>query len=493
MSSRCKASQRPRLNVTLRSLNTLTIAAGLALSLSGCRPPRSAQELLHSPVALTPQDRLLILAPHPDDEVLACGGVIQRAVAMGVPVRVVFFTYGDNNEWSFLMYRKHPVLRAKAVQQMGLVRHDEAMVAATRLGLLPEHLIFLGYPDFGTLRMWGAHWGTRPAFRSMLTHVTAVPYANAFRPGAPYKGEEVLHDLTTILRDFHPTKVFVSHPSDYMPDHSALYLFTRVALWDLESAWKPEVYPYLTHFTHWPTPRGYRPTALLLPPKLLQDQIPWQSHRLIPQEIERKRQALQAHRTQYAASATYLLSFVRANEVFGDFPVVTLHPSASQAPLEIGAGGHPIEAPEELWDEERAAFVGVETRSIQLDHETLTFSLEFSRPLAEAVQASIFLFGYRSDRPFAEMPKLHLWFGPIAHAIYDQNRLLPQQNVIIKRHFKRLTVQVPLALLGYPQRILTSARTSLGDVSLDWASWRIVELLPDALNGGTNPASHSAP
>ena len=36
--------------------------------------------------------------------------------------------------------------------------------------------------------------------------------------------------------------------------------------------------------------------------------------------------------------------------------------------------------------------------------------------------------------------------------------------------------QVPLKLLGYPQKILTSARTSLGNLPLDNASWVVVEL-----------------
>ena len=96
-------------------------------------------------------DRILILAPHPDDETIATGGVIQKAVAMGLPIRVVFLTYGDNAETSFIVYRKRPVVHGEAVQQMGLVRHDEGVAAAGVLGLHPDQLTFLGYPDFRTL------------------------------------------------------------------------------------------------------------------------------------------------------------------------------------------------------------------------------------------------------------------------------------------------------------------------------------------------------
>ena len=44
-------------------------------------------------------DRLLVFAPHPDDETIATGELIQLAIAAGVAVRVVFATDGDNNPW----------------------------------------------------------------------------------------------------------------------------------------------------------------------------------------------------------------------------------------------------------------------------------------------------------------------------------------------------------------------------------------------------------
>ena len=41
--------------------------------------------------------RVLMLAPHPDDESLGTGGLIQRATRAGGEVHVVFVTDGDNN------------------------------------------------------------------------------------------------------------------------------------------------------------------------------------------------------------------------------------------------------------------------------------------------------------------------------------------------------------------------------------------------------------
>ena len=454
----------------------LVVSLGWLVGGPGCRIPDAPHPVPRTPVLLAPEDRLLILAPHPDDEVLGCGGIIQRALALRLPVRVVFFTYGDNNEWSFLLYRKHPVLRPSAVRRMGEVRHDEALQAAKVLGLSEDQLTFLGYPDFGTMPIWKAHWGERPPFQSMLTRVDAVPYADALRPGAPYKGEEIVRDLTTVLADFRPTKVFVSSPADHMPDHSALYLFTRVALWDLASEMTSPVYPYLVHFKRWPRPGGYSLTTPLDPPKTFQTSVAWAEYVLAPEELDRKRQAIAAHRTQYRSSRRYLQSFIRPNELFGDFPSVALRSAPTPRLLSADGGGPAEEPPDELTDQERAAFVGLEERSAALAGDTLVLSIAFSRPLAKAVEASVFVFGYRSDRPFAQMPKLHIRLGALTHAIYDQDRELPRSSCEVHRHLRRITLRIPLPLLGEPQRILTSARTSLGEVPLDVASWRILEL-----------------
>jgi LmbE family N-acetylglucosaminyl deacetylase len=438
-------------------------------------------------VALVPQDRVLVLAPHPDDEVIGCGGVIQQAVAMGLPLRVVFFTYGDANEWSFLVYRKRPVVMPKAVRTMGEVRHDEALAAAGVFGVPAGQLTFLGYPDFGTLDIWNEHWGASAPCRSLLTRATAVPYASALRPGAPHKGEEVLRDLTTVLREFKPTKIFVSHPADHNPEHRALYLFTRVALWDLELEMKPEVFPYWIHIGGWPKPRGLHPAAALEPPALYRDEIAWKKFPLGSAEIERKRAALETYRTQYQSSASYLLSFMRANELFGDFPLFALRPSSAVRPPRAPGAVLQKEPDEELTDAERAAFVGVVTKSLELDGDSLVFTIELSRPLAREVEASLYVFGYRADRPFADMPKLHVLVGHLLHTVHDQGRKLPGDTVSVRRGLRDIAVRVPLRVLGDPQRILTSAHTHFdpalmpvdwAGLPLDWVGWRTLELPP---------------
>ncbi len=82
---------------------------------------------------LTLQD-CLVLAPHPDDEVLGCGGTIARKVRNGARVMVAFMTDGRQG-------MPGPVDRAVRV------REQEARNAARRLGLSPDNLVFLRFED----------------------------------------------------------------------------------------------------------------------------------------------------------------------------------------------------------------------------------------------------------------------------------------------------------------------------------------------------------
>ena len=423
------------------------------------------------------QDRILVLAPHPDDESLACGGVIQRALSRGLPVHVLFLTLGDNNEWSFTVYRKRPQLSPSQGRAMGEVRRDEGMAAARVLGLPPEALTFLGYPDFGTLKIWCSHWGTSAPFRSMLTRVTAVPYAGAYRPGAAYKGEDILQDLTAVFADFRPTRIFVSHPADYNPDHAALYLFTQLALWGLDEAYQPQVHPFLVHYPRWPQQRGRALDGALALPEQLSQRCAWHVLQLAKDEVSRKEAALQAHQTQYGYARTYLDSFVRTNELYGDFPAMRL-PRTGPAALSLGpdATTPATEPAEELEEDERARFVGVDSYTVRLVGDDLELSMGLSRPLAPGVMAGLYCFGYRSDRPFAGMPKLHIAVGEIGQRIADQERSLPGDVVEVQHTARKIMVRIPLAALAQPQRVFINVSTRLGDIPFSSQPWRILEL-----------------
>jgi len=81
---------------------------------------------------------LLILAPHPDDESLGCGGLIAASCAAGRPPFVLVLTDGAGS---------HPRSRSHPPARLRETRRTEARAALAALGLEPARCAFLGLPD----------------------------------------------------------------------------------------------------------------------------------------------------------------------------------------------------------------------------------------------------------------------------------------------------------------------------------------------------------
>jgi LmbE family N-acetylglucosaminyl deacetylase len=80
----------------------------------------------------------LVLAPHPDDETLGCGGLLAMATERGVAAHVVILTDGAAS---------HPASRVFPPSRLAALRRDEARAAVARLGLPADRLTFLDLPD----------------------------------------------------------------------------------------------------------------------------------------------------------------------------------------------------------------------------------------------------------------------------------------------------------------------------------------------------------
>ena len=125
------------------------------------------------------------------------------------------------------------------------------------------------------------------------------------------------------------------------------------------------------------------------------------------------------------------------------------------------------------------AFVGIEWKFVRWEGDHLSVSIALSKPLAANVEATIYIFGYQKKGgrvPFAQMPKISVNLGVLSYNVFDQSKRIDQNSVEVKRSSNEIIINVPLKLIGNPDRILTSARTYLGNVPLDSASWMAVEL-----------------
>ena len=460
-----------QLSKSIRStLTNLEHSLGLEAEAPGDAPWEWATTLLRPQLELQENDRILVLVPHPDDDILSTAGTVQQALEMGLPVKVVFFTNGDYNETSFALYRKEITLSSTDALRLGESRREEALAAQGILGVKPEQVAFLGYPDGGGLEIFEKHWGDSQPYRALLSGETAVFYTFAQSLSAPFKGESIVSDLKQILRDFQPTKIFTSHPGDVHPDHQTLPLYLQVALWDLEEEIIPDVYHFITHYGRWPQPRGYQPEHPLEPPAQYDVDNRWHILPISMEQREKKLQALQAHKTQWGSGQPYLESVVRANELFDVIDEIPISPGEEVQILsaETALRGEALHLHPQG---EQDAFTEAEVRSVKLEGDQLVFAVELEQPLAGDVHAKAWTMGYRADTPFEEMPKIFMDLSASGYKLFDRGKQLPSDAISISGTPTRSEVRLPLALLGDPERVLVSAQTSIDDVPLDNIPW----------------------
>ena len=458
-----------------------------------------------APAAMTPLrlgdgDRLLIVAPHPNDETLAAGGLIQEAVALDLPLQICFFTMGDNHEIPFLFTRRHPDPLPGAARSMAPRRQIEAIASSTQLGLATNQLVFLGYPDTGLMPIWQRHWRDTPPYRSPLTRANTVPHDRALTPGSAHAGEDILDDLLEVLRDLQPTRIVLPHPADHNADHRAVHLFVRTALWQLESegAASPELLAAPVHFTQWPEPRRFQPLRHAAPPFFLRDNAEWMEYSLAPFQVSNKLAAIRRHHSQFRPFPAYLESFVRKTELFAAPPVLAFPGGSGDANLpeedpsrfqpdetlfeELSRLAEPWSALAGQHAAETQALAGHDNRfvrqALDADGSSLTLAFDFDKPLSEDCILTVHLFGHRPGTPFGEMPKIEITATPQqVIAVRDLTANLPARSVeLLPGSSQTIALRIPLDLLGSPARLLTGAELSKDTLPVDWLPWRALDL-----------------
>jgi LmbE family N-acetylglucosaminyl deacetylase len=89
-------------------------------------------------IAAFPHKRVLVVAPHPDDESLGCGGLVATLALTGTAFCFVFVTDGGAS---------HPGSRAWPRKRLVACRRDEAVEALRRLNVEDANIIFLALLD----------------------------------------------------------------------------------------------------------------------------------------------------------------------------------------------------------------------------------------------------------------------------------------------------------------------------------------------------------
>ena len=118
---------------------------------------------------------ILVIAPHPDDEAIGCGGTLRLHADRGERITAAFLTSGELG------------LEHVPPSEAHRIREGEAEEAAAVLGI--ARLEFMRFPDWFTSE-----------------HQPAI-----------------VEQLSTILRAEIPGRIYLPHPDDNHPDHRAVF------------------------------------------------------------------------------------------------------------------------------------------------------------------------------------------------------------------------------------------------------------------------------
>src|SRR5690606_15046442 len=419
--------------------------------------------------------RWLVVAPHCDDEILGAGGLLHTAIQAGCAVRVVLLTNGDGYNRTALRGQSRR-LRLTPAQYIEFAYHRqrETLAALGVLGVSPAEVVFCGYPDRGLAAMWEDHWEFHRPYRSRFTRVTRSPYENSRTRGAVFCGESVVRDLEEIVREFRPTHVIVPHPHDTHGDHWAGCCFTLYALERLRLRGRlpvggPVVLQYLVHQGTWPQPRGYRPRAMLVPPKpYARLPLEWLSLELPEEAVERKLQALLCYRSQMVFMRRYLLSFVRRNELFGLFQPLPL-PWVEDRGILVdgesydwdGVGGAVVDPRRQSITRRVGRSADIRAVAACRDRHKLYLRMELRHRAVNDYLYGISLYGVgRQVRGEEVRQRLRIGLQvPDRVRVKGDGGWEPTGDIVVRARRHQLEVGIPLALLGWPERVFLGVET----------------------------------
>ncbi len=430
----------------------------------------SNDELFYSRLSFSPRDRILIMSPHPDDAALVAGGVIQRAKESGSQIKVVYITCGEHNTDVFLKEDKFPLPNPVSAILLGNKRHEEAERAMKDLGLKRDQIIFLGFPDFGTLKIWVDCFSPPPYVSGLTLHDSSF-YTFVYKKGISFSAQNELNLLKEIISQFKPTKIFYPVLSDLNPDHRATGLFTQAALFDLRNKIHPQEYQYFVHAKDWPVPHQFAPFSYLFPPSRVKNLSPnWSLVYLTEEEESKKSKAISEHKSQVKVKPCFMKSFVRKNELFLDGQD---NHSGEQLPL---------------WNREemqRNQIVPViKSVVVQNNQDYIYFNITLYKEIKRFLQMNLFVYPLQENKPFSQSPKYKIIItkgkGETVK-IRFQNRygkvfLEKQGKIIRKGQFLMIRVDINKRYLPETENIFAVIETELAHLRVSETPWWNIHL-----------------
>jgi LmbE family N-acetylglucosaminyl deacetylase len=323
---------------------TLTAVAAVATLVARSSPEAAVPTL---DLAIGSATRLLVIAPHPDDETLGAAGLMRRVMTRGGTVHVVWMTSGDGFPEGVETEEgiTHPTVQD--YRRYGRIRQAEAQIAVGALGVPRRALSFLGFPDGGLCELASTYLSAKArAFESPYTERISPPLTERVVRGIRYRGTDVRRELERLFVAFAPTVLATVHPEDEHPDHCSTHIFVREAL-DVvfpRGRERPRVLQYLIHYDDWPLSAAAGVGQGLRPPAgfpLAEGR--WASLALTPDEIVAKKRAVLDYRSQMLVIGRFMQAFARSNELYLEGEPASLPECWCQNGVDVASELPPVE------------------------------------------------------------------------------------------------------------------------------------------------------
>lgn len=137
---------------------------------------------------------VLVFSPHPDDDIIGCGGSIARHIQKGNHVAIVYMTSGEFGSLEYLP------------EDLARIREVEAAEAARSLG------------------------------------VTALTFLRNHDGDLKYNKEN-LHRIASLIRAKKPSLIYIPHSNDSVPDHQTTHRLVMEGCRRAAGPWFPEYGP----------------------------------------------------------------------------------------------------------------------------------------------------------------------------------------------------------------------------------------------------------
>ncbi|MHB1421020.1 MAG: PIG-L family deacetylase [Bacillota bacterium] len=431
--------------------------------------------------------RILVLSPHPDDETLGVGGIIQQGLARGSEIRVAFMTNGDGFRRGAEEAYDMQVLQPDEYIAYGQRRQEEALAAMKTLGLPRKQVTFLGYPDGGMATLWWNYWNPDRPYTSLYTRQSKSPYNNSYHPQAPYTAVAVLTDLEEIIREYQPTDIYLPHPEDTHPDHWATNAFAMAAVYQLEAkdpAYRPEILNYIIHRGAWQILPAMRSQPLLPPADVWNSDTRWYRALLPPEQVVRKKEAINQYISQMQNMPNFMQNFARSNEIMGILASKKISFSSGDYALNsLPWKEYPAVVNDPKNDNfGREAIPWGDLKSLYLVRERSQFLLKLDswKRMFGPVNYRVALYVLP-----AKGGNIQRWVFMVNPGRSPQFRWVERPDGLTDVELQgisgknELEVSLPVRLAGAGDRLMVGAETRLGGLVVDKTPWWVVEVPPE--------------